>query len=64
MTQSAATLAFSLNARPRLDGDDVRFQALFDEITATLAASADRYDRSGELPFERRAAFAQFRETL
>jgi len=52
MTQPADTLAFSLNDRPRLDGDDVRFQALLDEITATLAASANRYDRSGEFPFE------------
>ena len=52
MTQPADTLAFSLNDRPRLDGDDVRFQALLDEITATLAASANRYDRSGAFPFE------------
>ncbi|MFK3940206.1 acyl-CoA dehydrogenase family protein [Pseudomonas monteilii] len=52
MTQSVDTLAFSLNNRPPLDGDDVRFQALLDEITATLAASAARYDRSGEFPSE------------
>lgn len=52
MTKSADTLAFSLNDRSCLDGVDVRFQALLDEITATFAASADRFGHSGEFAFE------------
>ncbi|TBV02059.1 acyl-CoA dehydrogenase family protein [Phytopseudomonas dryadis] len=50
MTQSAAaTSAFSTPDLPR---DDTHFARLLDGITASLAASAADYDRSGEFPAE------------
>ncbi len=51
MTQSADTLAFPTH-RVSPERDEARFARQLDEITATLAASAARFDRSGEFPAE------------
>ncbi|KIQ04820.1 MULTISPECIES: acyl-CoA dehydrogenase family protein [Pseudomonas] len=51
MTQSADTLAFPTH-RVSPERDEARFTRQLDEITATLAASAARFDRSGEFPAE------------
>lgn len=49
MTHFADTLAFPSH-RQFPERDEARFARLLDEITATLAASAAHFDRSGEFP--------------
>lgn len=51
MTHSADTLAFPVK-RQSAERDATRFARLLDEITRTLAASAERFDRNGEFPAE------------
>ncbi len=51
MTHLADTLAFAAQ-RQFPERDAVRFVRLLAEITRTLAASAERFDRSGEFPAE------------